>query len=117
MRPMAPGEVARLNAHQADAMQDTCRIHRLINGAYVPDSSATPCRWNDMNTAPMGMAYGAPSEAGEVALPRTTVITRNDRIELLTRMQQAIPAELWEVNAEPLIGPHAIIASIRKLRT
>src|SRR5690242_16783104 len=93
MRPIAPGELARLQAHRTSAMQDTCVILRYVRpNTYTPDASATPCSFRDsgqVGDAALFLA-AATSPGAAVALPRAALLNERDRVRVTHRLGQLL---------------------------
>lgn len=130
MRIFTDTELARFQAAQEIAMQDTCYLLRRTT--HGPDEwGQEKFTWERTTpAAPLacGVDPGGPREAhgsGEVGLldvalrlPLATDVAVTDRVELLTRYAVALdPSALYEIVGPVERGPSGLVLKLRVLTT
>lgn len=125
MLPFSMDELARMQAAQADGMQDRCTISHYSAGAvdaygkpapaWTADSAATACGLN--SSAHREVMDGAQVVVTDAVLrlPIDTVIGARDRITVTQRFGAAITPQYFEVLGEPMRGPSGLRVNLRTL--
>lgn len=120
MRPLASGELVRLQQHRVSAMQDTCVILRYVRpNTYAPDASATPCSFRDPGQVGDAALFlsAATSPGAAVALPRTAVLDPRDRVRITHRLGQVLTTpEDYQQEGEQQHGPLTLVIDLRKVQ-
>jgi hypothetical protein len=106
MRPIAPGERARMQAYHARAMQDRC----AIGSATAP---LTPCRFVDTPPEAIGLTLGQ-TPGASIHLPAGTAVADGTSIWLVRRRGEAVtPIEYIQAGAI-VHGVLAVVVPVRE---
>lgn len=123
MRPLSPGERARMAATQESAMLDTCRLISRTESSAT-DDYGKPIMTETVVVSPCGLNLKASQEFdnaqarvydAQLRLPLDTILSNIDVIEITHRFGEPVDVLRYEVIGDTRRGPSGLLVDLRSL--